>query len=140
MIDELEIKYDIKKLPFDYILLKWRLIINKQLYDEKIIDITEIHPLFLLEFSGNTIEKFESIFSVYDEDLNLGIARENLESYLSLLFKYYFEIIGVQIDVDYTALAKNIVNSFPKEDSNKIMLSELVSRFDFFKDEVDAAE
>lgn len=60
MIDELEIKYDIKKLPFDYILLKWRLIINKQLYDEKIIDINTFS-----EMENNILKRMEKITNEY---------------------------------------------------------------------------
>lgn len=60
MIDELEIKYDIKKLPFDYILLKWRLIINKQLYDEKTIDINTFS-----EMENNILKRMEKIINEY---------------------------------------------------------------------------
>lgn len=37
--DELEFKFSTKKLPFEYKLLEYRLIINKELYDENIIDL-----------------------------------------------------------------------------------------------------
>lgn len=37
--DELEMKFNTKNYPFEYKLLEWRLIINRQLYEEKTIDI-----------------------------------------------------------------------------------------------------
>ena len=33
--DELEMRFDTKNFPFEYKLLEWRLIINRQLYEEK---------------------------------------------------------------------------------------------------------
>ena len=39
MLDkDIEINFDTKKLPFEYKLLEYRLIVNKELYDEKVID------------------------------------------------------------------------------------------------------
>ena len=37
--DDLEVRFITKKLPLEYKLLEWRLIINRQLYEEKIIDL-----------------------------------------------------------------------------------------------------
>ena len=37
--DDLEARFSTKKLPLEYKLLEWRLIINRQLYEEKIIDL-----------------------------------------------------------------------------------------------------
>ena len=37
--DELEMKFNTKNYSFEYKLLEWRLIINRQLYEEKTIDI-----------------------------------------------------------------------------------------------------
>ena len=39
MDDDLEVRFSTKKLPLEYKLLEWRLIINRQLYEEKIIDL-----------------------------------------------------------------------------------------------------
>lgn len=36
---ELEINLSTKNLPFEYKFLEWRLIINRELYDAKIIDL-----------------------------------------------------------------------------------------------------
>lgn len=36
---DLEVRFSTKDLPFEYKLLEYRLIINKGLYDEKIIDL-----------------------------------------------------------------------------------------------------
>lgn len=38
-IDNLDVKFTIKNLPFEYKWLEFRLIINKELYDEKVIDL-----------------------------------------------------------------------------------------------------
>ena len=37
--DDLEIKFLTKHLPVDYKLLEWRLIINRQLYEENVIEL-----------------------------------------------------------------------------------------------------
>lgn len=37
--DDLEIKFSTKHLPLAYKLLEWRLIINRDLYEEKVIDL-----------------------------------------------------------------------------------------------------
>lgn len=36
--DDIEVKFSTKHLPFEYKWLEYRLIVNKGLYDEKIID------------------------------------------------------------------------------------------------------
>ena len=38
-IDNLDVKFTTKNLPFEYKWLEFRLIINKELYDEKVIDL-----------------------------------------------------------------------------------------------------
>lgn len=38
-INDIEVKFSTKDLPFEYKWLEFRLIVNKQLYDEKIIDL-----------------------------------------------------------------------------------------------------
>lgn len=39
--DDIEIRFNTKQLPLDYKLLEWRLILNRQLYEEKIINLKE---------------------------------------------------------------------------------------------------
>ena len=34
-----EVRFSTKQLPFEYKLLEYRLIVNKELYDEKVIDL-----------------------------------------------------------------------------------------------------
>ena len=36
---DIEVRFSTKQLPFEYKLLEYRLIINKELYDEKVIDL-----------------------------------------------------------------------------------------------------
>ena len=37
--NDIEIRYSTKQLPIEYKLLEWRLIINRELYEDKIIDL-----------------------------------------------------------------------------------------------------
>ena len=37
--NDIEVRFSTKHLPFEYKLLEYRLIINKELYDEKVIDL-----------------------------------------------------------------------------------------------------
>ena len=36
---DIEVRFSTKQLPFEYKLLEYRLIVNKELYDEKVIDL-----------------------------------------------------------------------------------------------------
>jgi len=38
---DIEVKFSTKHLPFEYKWLEFRLIVNKELYDEKVIDLRE---------------------------------------------------------------------------------------------------
>ncbi len=37
--NDIEVKFSTKHLPFEYKWLEYRLIVNKELYDEKVIDL-----------------------------------------------------------------------------------------------------
>ena len=37
--DDIEVKFSTKHLPIDYKLLEWRLILNRELYEDKVIDL-----------------------------------------------------------------------------------------------------
>ena len=37
--NDIEVKFNTKELPLEYKLLEWRLILNRELYEEKIIDL-----------------------------------------------------------------------------------------------------
>ncbi len=37
--NDIEVRFNTKELPLEYKLLEWRLILNKELYDEKVIDL-----------------------------------------------------------------------------------------------------
>lgn len=45
MNNYLEITSPNKNLPLDYILLKWRLVINQELYENHLIDIYTFHHM-----------------------------------------------------------------------------------------------
>lgn len=36
---DIEVKFNTKELPLEYKLLEWRLILNRELYEEKVIDL-----------------------------------------------------------------------------------------------------
>jgi len=42
---EIELKLSTNKLPLEYNLLKWRLIINQELYENHLIDIYTFHHM-----------------------------------------------------------------------------------------------
>lgn len=37
--NDIEVKFSTKHLPLEYKLLEWRLVMNRELYDEKVIDL-----------------------------------------------------------------------------------------------------
>ncbi len=37
--NDIEVKFNTKELPLEYKLLEWRLILNRELYEEKVIDL-----------------------------------------------------------------------------------------------------
>lgn len=37
--NDIEVKFSTKELPLEYKLLEWRLILNRELYEEKVIDL-----------------------------------------------------------------------------------------------------
>ena len=46
MLDkDIEVRFTTKKLPFEYKLLEYRLIVNKELYDEKVIDFKTFNEM-----------------------------------------------------------------------------------------------
>ena len=46
MLDkDIEVRFDTKKLPFEYKLLEDRLSVNKELYDEKVIDFKTFNEM-----------------------------------------------------------------------------------------------
>lgn len=46
MLDkDIEVRFDTKRLPFEYKLLEYRLIVNKELYDEKVIDFKTFNEM-----------------------------------------------------------------------------------------------
>lgn len=43
--NDIEVKFSTKPLPFEYKLLEFRLIVNKELYDEKVIDLKTFNEM-----------------------------------------------------------------------------------------------
>ena len=65
--DELEMRFDTKNFTFEYKLLEWRLIINRQLYEEKTIDIkifSEMEKILL-----GRMTKIRNEFFTQNDDL-----------------------------------------------------------------------
>ena len=63
--DDIEIKFNTKCMPFEYKLLEYRLMINKELYDEKVIDLRVFN-----EMQRNLIARLTKIKNEYLKVLN----------------------------------------------------------------------
>lgn len=65
--EDLEVKFSTKTFPFEYKLLEWRLIINRQLYEDGIIDIK-----IFSEMENQLIGRLKKMRTeLYDKQRNL---------------------------------------------------------------------
>ena len=62
--DDIEVRFNTKCLPFEYKLLEYRLMINKELYDEKVIDLKVFN-----EMQKNLIARLTKIKNDYLKNL-----------------------------------------------------------------------
>lgn len=63
-IDDIEVKFSTKHLPFEYKWLEFRLIVNKELYDEKIIDLKTFKAM-----EQSILSRLTKIKNEYNNDL-----------------------------------------------------------------------
>lgn len=63
--NNIEVKCSTKHLPFEYKLLEWRLIINRELYEEKVIDLKVFSVM-----EQNILGRMTKIKNEYKENTN----------------------------------------------------------------------
>lgn len=66
--DEIEIKCSTKHLPLEYKLLEWRLILNRELYESKVIDL----KVFSL-MEQSILGRMTKIKNEYKDKINDGL-------------------------------------------------------------------
>ena len=98
----------------------------------ELIDITLIHALFILIFSGSTLDKVRSIFIIHDLDERESIKTNDFCSYLINMF--YFMLKGINFeDNNLNTLAndlgKNICDNISKG-KESIYFADIVEFFD----------
>lgn len=97
----------------------------------ELIDVTHLQAFCMLFFSGSTIEKFQSIFEIFDLKDNEPIEYDDLYEYLSYLFG--FVIKQTQINwCDCKTLAKIICDYIIENVDKKITLTCLMQVYDIF--------
>lgn len=77
--NDIEVRFSTKYLPFEYKLLEYRLIINKELYDEKVIDLRTYN-----EMENSIMSRLKKIRNEYsqstEDDLTMLNKRGNMQS------------------------------------------------------------
>lgn len=64
--DDIELKVSTKHLPLEYGLIEWRLMINRELYEEKVIDL-KVYGMMESQLLGR-LEKIKNEYQdVYDD-------------------------------------------------------------------------
>ena len=76
---DIEVRFSTKQLPFEYKLLEYRLIVNKELYDEKVIDLRTYN-----EMENSIMSRLKKIRNEYsqntEDDLTILSKRGNIQS------------------------------------------------------------
>ena len=96
----------------------------------ELIDITNLHSLFLLMFTGTTIEKIRSIFNIYEINENDLFDVDDFIDYLSNLFNFLLKEMNINGDISSKSLAEIFVKNVNKG-KNKISLIDLVQSFEY---------
>ena len=96
----------------------------------ELVDITSLHPLFLLMFTGTTIEKIRSIFNIYEINENGVFDADDLVDYISNLFKFLLKEMNVECGITNKNLAEIFVECIAKG-KEKISLIDLVQGFEY---------
>ena len=74
-ISDIEVKFSTKHLPFEYKWLEFRLIVNKKLYDEKIIDLKTFKAM-----EQSLLSRLTKIKNEYSNDLKTSNKGGNIQS------------------------------------------------------------
>jgi len=69
--DDIEVKFSTKHLPLDYKLLEWRLILNRELYEDKVIDL-KIYSMVEKSILGRMTKIINEVQENRDDDLTIG--------------------------------------------------------------------
>ena len=77
---DIEVKFSTKHLPLDYKLLEWRLILNRELYEEKVIDL-KVFSLVESSILGRMKKIRNEVQNNRDDDLTIGNFHGNIASY-----------------------------------------------------------
>ena len=76
---DIEVKFSTKHLPLDYKLLEWRLILNRELYEEKVIDL-KVFSLVESSILGRMKKIRNEVQNNRDDDLTIGNFYGNIAS------------------------------------------------------------
>lgn len=77
--NDIEVKFSTKHLPLDYKLLEWRLILNRELYEEKVIDL-KVFSLVESSILGRMKKIRNEAQNSRDDDLTIGNFHGNIAS------------------------------------------------------------
>lgn len=77
--NDIEVKFSTKHLPLDYKLLEWRLILNRELYKEKVIDL-KVFSLVESSILGRMKKIRNEVQNNRDDDLTIGNFHGNIAS------------------------------------------------------------
>ena len=77
--NDIEVKFSTKHLPLDYKLLEWRLILNRELYEEKVIDL-KVFSLVESSILGRMKKIRNEVQNNKDDDLTIGNFHGNIAS------------------------------------------------------------
>ena len=99
----------------------------------ELVDVTLLHSLFILIFSGSTMEKIRSIFIIHDVNENELLKIYDFEIYLSHMFHFLLTEMGFDDNNLGKYLAKHIVEliSQGKEGVSFMQIMEFFENIDF---------
>jgi len=99
----------------------------------ELVDVTLLHSLFILIFSGSTMEKIRSIFIIHDINENELLKIYDFEIYLSHMFHFLLTEMGFEDNDLGNYLAKHIVEliSQGKEGLSFMQIMEFFENIDF---------
>ena len=69
--DDVEVTFSTKHIPLDYKLLEWRLILNRELYEDKVIDL-KIYSMVEKSILGRMTKIRNEVQENRDDDLTIG--------------------------------------------------------------------